>query len=38
MCHQIRTISFDRVISKRGKLDNKDLLKVNTVLMDTLEI
>jgi len=38
LCHQIRTISFDRVISKRGKLDNKDLLKVNTVLMDTLEI
>lgn len=38
LCHQIRTISFSRIISKRGKLDNKDLLKVQTVLLDTLEI
>ena len=38
LCHQIRTISFDRIKSKRGKLDNKDLLKVQIVLLDTLEI
>lgn len=38
LCHQIRTISFDRIKSKFGKLDNKDLLKVQTVLLDTLEI
>jgi mRNA interferase MazF len=38
LCHQIRTISFDRIKNKRGKLDNKDLLKVQTVLLDTLEI
>ncbi|MEK6616084.1 MAG: type II toxin-antitoxin system PemK/MazF family toxin [Bacteroidota bacterium] len=38
LCHQIRTVSFDRVISKRGKLDNKDILKIHSVLIDTLEI
>jgi mRNA interferase MazF len=38
LCHQIRTISFDRIIGKRGKLDSKDLLKVQTVLQDTLEL
>jgi mRNA interferase MazF len=37
-CHQIRTVSFDRVKSKRGKLENIDLLKVQTVLLDTLEL
>jgi mRNA interferase MazF len=38
LCHQIRTISFDRIISKRAKLDNKDILKINAVLIDTLEL
>ncbi|MFH1003978.1 MAG: type II toxin-antitoxin system PemK/MazF family toxin [Bacteroidota bacterium] len=38
LCHQIRTVSFDRVINKRGKLDNKDILKIHSVLIDTLEI
>ncbi|MBU0486557.1 MAG: type II toxin-antitoxin system PemK/MazF family toxin [Bacteroidetes bacterium] len=38
LCHQIRTVSFDRITSKRGKLDNKDLLKVQTVLLDALEL
>ena len=38
LCHQIRTVSFDRVISKRGRLDNKDILKIHSVLIDTLEL
>ena len=38
LCHQIRTISFDRIINKRAKLDNKDILKINAVLIDTLEL
>jgi mRNA interferase MazF len=38
LCHQIRTISFDRIKAKRGKLDNKDILKVQAVLLDTLGI
>jgi len=38
LCHQIRTISFDRIISKRARLDNKDILKINAVLIDTLEL
>lgn len=38
LCHQIRTISFDRVIKKRAKLDVKDILKIHSVLIDTLEI
>lgn len=38
LCHQIRTISFDRIISKRAKLDNKDILKIHSVLIDTLEL
>lgn len=38
LCHQIRTISFDRIIKKRAKLDNKDILKIHSILIDTLEI
>jgi|GEM_PF-797603 len=38
LCHQIRTISIDRIESKRGKLDNKNILKIHSVLIDTLEI
>jgi mRNA interferase MazF len=38
LCHQIRTISFDRVMKKRAKLENKDILKIHSVLIDTLEI
>lgn len=38
LCHQIRTISFDRIVSKRARLDNKDILKINAVLIDTLEL
>jgi mRNA interferase MazF len=36
LCHQIRTISFDRIKGRRGKLDTKDFLKVQAVLLDTL--
>lgn len=38
LCHQIRTISFDRIVSKRARLDNKDVLKIHSVLIDTLEL
>jgi mRNA interferase MazF len=38
LCHQIRTVSYKRVISRRGMLDTKDFLKIQTVLLDTLEI
>ena len=38
LCHQIRTISFDRIVSKRARLDSKDILKIHSVLIDTLEL
>ncbi len=38
LCHQIRTISFDRIINKRNKLEYKDILKIQAVLIDTLEL
>ncbi|MBU0765211.1 MAG: type II toxin-antitoxin system PemK/MazF family toxin [Bacteroidetes bacterium] len=38
LCHQIRTVSFDRMKVRHGKLVNKDLLKVQAVLLDTLEL
>jgi mRNA interferase MazF len=38
LCHQIRTISFDRITSKRAKLANKDILKIHSVLIDALEL
>jgi len=38
LCHQIRNVSFDRVIKKRGSLSSKDILKIHSVLIDTLEI
>ena len=38
LCHQIRTISFDRITSNIGKLDTKDILKIHSVLIDTLEL
>jgi len=36
LCHQVRTISYDRIISKRGTLLTTDYLKVKAVLDDTL--
>jgi mRNA interferase MazF len=37
LCHQIRTVSFDRVLRAFGKLGSKEFLKIKAVLMDTLE-
>jgi mRNA interferase MazF len=36
LCHQIRAISFDRITSKIAKLDNRNFLKIQAVLSDTL--
>jgi mRNA interferase MazF len=38
LCHQIRTISFDRITSEIGVIEHKDLLKIQAVLVDTLEL
>lgn len=38
LCHQIRTVSYDRILSKREKLDGSDVSKINAVLLDTLEL
>jgi mRNA interferase MazF len=38
LCHQIRTISYERILGKLGKLDSKDILKIQSILLDTLEI
>ena len=38
LCHQIRTVSFDRIVSKGARLDSKDILKIHSVLIDTLEL
>lgn len=38
LCHQIRAISFDRIISKQESIDKKDFLKIQAVLIDTLEL
>lgn len=38
LCHQIRTVSIDRLVKKRGTASTRDLSKVISVLKDTLEI
>ncbi|PBQ33903.1 growth inhibitor PemK [Sphingobacteriaceae bacterium] len=38
LCHQIRTVSFDRIQKSIGKLGTKDFLKIKAVLSDTLEL
>jgi mRNA interferase MazF len=39
LCHQIRTISADRIIrKKRGQLGTTEILKIHSVLIDTLEL
>jgi mRNA-degrading endonuclease toxin of MazEF toxin-antitoxin module len=35
-CHQIRTVSFERIIESIGKLDTRDFFKIQAVLSDTL--
>lgn len=34
LCHQLRTISFERISNKKGQLSPKDLAKVQAVLTD----
>jgi mRNA interferase MazF len=36
LCHQIRTISVDRILRSWGRLGERDFAKVQTVLLDTL--
>jgi mRNA-degrading endonuclease toxin of MazEF toxin-antitoxin module len=38
LCHQIRTIAYDRITSKYGKLGINDFLKIQSVLIDILEL
>lgn len=38
LCHQIRTISLERVESKIGELAKTDILKIHSVLTDLLEV
>jgi mRNA interferase MazF len=38
LCHQIRTISFDRIQTRIGKLESHDILKIDSVLRDMLEL
>ena len=38
LCHQIRAVSFDRIIGRFGVVDSKDFLKIQAVLLDTLEL
>ena len=38
LCHQIRTISFDRIVRKRGHLPPTEILKIQSVLLDTLDL
>ena len=38
LCHQIRTVSNDRIIRHIGKMPNLDFNKVLTVLADFLEV
>jgi mRNA interferase MazF len=36
LCHQIRTISLNRIIKNIGKLPEKEFKKIQAVLIDTL--
>jgi mRNA interferase MazF len=38
LCHQIRTISHDRILNKRGTLPQNTILKISSVLTDTLDL
>ncbi len=38
LCHQVRAISFDRIIGRVGTINDRDLLKIKTVLFDTLDL
>ena len=36
LCHQVRTISIDRIIKKIGIISEKEFKKIQAVLIDTL--
>lgn len=36
LCHQIRTISYDRILTIIGSMDAKNMLKIRSVLSDSL--
>ena len=38
LCHQIRTISVERLETKMGVLDDIDFKKIQVTLLDTLEL
>ena len=38
LCHQIRTISYDRIINTIGHLSNIDIAKIDAVMLDTLDL
>lgn len=38
LCHQVRTISFGRILKVVGNIGAKDLLKIKAVLIDTLDL
>jgi mRNA interferase MazF len=38
LCHQIRTVSISRIVKERGRLDAKEILKIHSVIADTLEL
>lgn len=38
LCHQIRTVSFDRINKRRKRLGTKEILKIHSVLSDTLDL
>ena len=38
LCHQIRSVSIDRIVDKKGTLSIQDQLRINSVLIDVLEL
>ncbi|WP_250630049.1 type II toxin-antitoxin system PemK/MazF family toxin [Rhodoflexus caldus] len=38
LCHQIKTISFQRITKKLGSIERKTQLKIEAVLIDLLEL
>ena len=38
LCHQIRTVSFERIKNTIGKLTNTDFCKIKSTIADTLEL
>lgn len=34
LCHQIRTLSLDRLVSIKGRLDSTNILKIDSTLID----